>query len=227
MMGQIVKSPGPKKEKFGAEIVKDIMNRNTRNFLSILAGVFLAGVIVPLEAKEVELVGAGATFPYPLYSKMFYAYWKETGTKVNYQVIGSGGGQRQLINMTVDFGGSDAFMHLPGTIGYVELGYTLLERMPVVILQNKAGRFIKPSPASASIAANIPLPEDTRISLTDTASSGGYPMSSFTLIWIFKRISGSRIRQEFLVFDKAAEAKAFHRHPGNVWNPIASLFKYD
>jgi phosphate transport system substrate-binding protein len=61
-------------------------------------------------AKGVELIGAGATFPYPLYSKMFDVYNKEYGVKVNYQAIGSGGGIRQLINKTVDFGGSDAIM---------------------------------------------------------------------------------------------------------------------
>ena len=61
-------------------------------------------------AKEQELIGAGATFPYPLYSKMFDVYNKEYGVKVNYQAIGSGGGIRQLINKTVDFGGSDAIM---------------------------------------------------------------------------------------------------------------------
>lgn len=42
-------------------------------------------------AKDVELIGAGATFPYPLYSKMFDVYHKEYGVKVNYQAIGSGG----------------------------------------------------------------------------------------------------------------------------------------
>ena len=61
-------------------------------------------------AAEVELIGAGATFPYPLYSKMFDVYHKERGAKINYQAIGSGGGIRQLTNKTVDFGGSDAIM---------------------------------------------------------------------------------------------------------------------
>ncbi|MGA2468520.1 MAG: substrate-binding domain-containing protein, partial [Thermodesulfobacteriota bacterium] len=61
-------------------------------------------------AKDVELIGAGATFPYPLYSKMYDVYHKEYGVKVNYQAIGSGGGIRQLISKTVDFGGSDAIM---------------------------------------------------------------------------------------------------------------------
>lgn len=53
------------------------------------------------------LNGAGATFPYPLYSTWAGAYYKETGIKINYQSIGSGGGIRQIAERTVDFGASD------------------------------------------------------------------------------------------------------------------------
>src|SRR5258707_3909101 len=53
--------------------------------------------------------GAGATFPYPIYSKWFDVYAKENpGIKFNYQSIGSGGGIRMLSNRTVDVGASDA-----------------------------------------------------------------------------------------------------------------------
>ncbi|MFQ5441114.1 MAG: phosphate ABC transporter substrate-binding protein PstS [Thermodesulfobacteriota bacterium] len=54
------------------------------------------------------LNGAGASFPYPVYSAWGQAYYKDTGVKLNYQSIGSGGGQRQISNRTVDFGASDA-----------------------------------------------------------------------------------------------------------------------
>jgi len=57
-----------------------------------------------------DLNGAGASFPYPLYSTMFDAYHQEFGIEVNYQSIGSGGGQRQMLEQTVDFGGSDSPM---------------------------------------------------------------------------------------------------------------------
>jgi phosphate transport system substrate-binding protein len=53
------------------------------------------------------LNGAGATFPYPVYSAWAYDYNKITGLKLNYQSIGSGGGQRQITERTVDFGASD------------------------------------------------------------------------------------------------------------------------
>src|ERR1035437_2693200 len=57
-----------------------------------------------------ELTGAGATFPFPYYSKIFDEYNKKTNIKVNYQSIGSGGGIKQLQAKTVDFGASDAPM---------------------------------------------------------------------------------------------------------------------
>ncbi|MCD6525475.1 MAG: phosphate ABC transporter substrate-binding protein PstS [Desulfuromonas sp.] len=52
--------------------------------------------------------GAGASFPYPVYSGWAFKYQKDTGIKINYQSIGSGGGVRQISNRTVDFGASDA-----------------------------------------------------------------------------------------------------------------------
>ena len=57
-----------------------------------------------------ELTGAGATFPFPLYSKMFSEYNTLCGVKVNYQSIGSGGGIAQLQKQTVDFGATDGVM---------------------------------------------------------------------------------------------------------------------
>ena len=54
-------------------------------------------------SSSVDLTGAGATFPYPIYSKWFSDYATKTGVKINYQSIGSGGGIRQLSEGTVDF----------------------------------------------------------------------------------------------------------------------------
>jgi len=59
-------------------------------------------------AAEGLINGAGATFPYPLYSKWSFEYAKKTGAKLNYQSIGSGGGIKQIKAKTVDFGASDA-----------------------------------------------------------------------------------------------------------------------
>lgn len=84
------------------------MSRRT-NWLWVIAAATCL-LIGTANAADKELIGAGATFPYPLYSKMFDVYSKEHGVKVNYQAIGSGGGIRQLMNKTVDFGGTDAVM---------------------------------------------------------------------------------------------------------------------
>lgn len=58
-------------------------------------------------AKAQTITGAGASFPYPIYAKWASLYEKETGNRVNYQSIGSGGGQQQIISKTIDFGASD------------------------------------------------------------------------------------------------------------------------
>ena len=62
------------------------------------------------EAKTVALTGAGATFPYPIYSKWFDAYYRSTGNQVNYQSLGSGAGVKQFTEGTVDFGATDGPM---------------------------------------------------------------------------------------------------------------------
>ena len=70
---------------------------------SLLAGVLFAGAV-----HAVDITGAGATFPYPIYAKWADAYKKATGVGMNYQSIGSGGGIKQITAKTVDFGASDA-----------------------------------------------------------------------------------------------------------------------
>src|SRR5258707_11131191 len=61
-----------------------------------------------LTANAIDITGAGATFPYPIYAKWAEAYKAKTGIGLNYQSIGSGGGIQQIKNRTVDFGASDA-----------------------------------------------------------------------------------------------------------------------
>src|ERR687884_274798 len=71
---------------------------------ALAAGLALAAA----PAGAAGIPGAGATFPFPVYSKWAKAYRKETGTGLNYQSIGSGGGIRQIKAKTVDFGATDA-----------------------------------------------------------------------------------------------------------------------
>lgn len=96
-------------------------------------------VTASLAGAETLVNGAGATFPYPLYSKWFSEYAKiDKSVKFNYQSIGSGGGVKQITAQTVDFGASDAFLsdkelaaapgkllHIPTVMGAVVVTYNL------------------------------------------------------------------------------------------------------
>ncbi|GJE46507.1 phosphate ABC transporter substrate-binding protein PstS [Methylobacterium soli] len=68
----------------------------------------LATAQLAFPALAGDITGAGATFPFPVYSKWAEAYRKDTGTGLNYQSIGSGGGIKQIQARTVDFGATDA-----------------------------------------------------------------------------------------------------------------------
>ena len=278
----------------------------------LMMGSFVLTQKVSAQAGAKELIGAGATFPYPLYSKMFDVYHKEKGVQVNYQSIGSGGGIKQLQNKTVDFGASDAplsdeemkamgapvihvptclgavmitynlpgnpklkltsdviadiflgkikkwndprltalnpsaklpnmpisvvhrsdgsgttyvfsdylskvssawstkpgkgkaldwpvgigakgnegvggmIKQIPGSVGYVELAYVIQNKIPSALIKNKSGNFIEASLQSISASAAVKLPEDLRVSLTNTDAKDGYPITSFTYILLYQ-----------------------------------------
>ncbi len=286
--------------------------------------VLMFGVSSSVFAEVKELQGAGATFPYPLYSKMFKVYNNLYGVRVNYQAIGSGGGIRQLIAKTVDFGASDAPMkksemkkagaevvhipmvlgavvitynipgspqlkltsdiivdifsgkirkwnddgikainknvklpdlnitvvhrsdgsgttfifsdylakvnkswenkvgrgkslnwpvgiggkgnpgvtsyvkQLPGSIGYVELAFAIKNGLPVASVKNKSGNYVEPSVKTVSYAADVNIPHHARVSLTNTDSPGGYPLSSFTWLLLYKNQNYGKHSREMM-----------------------------
>jgi phosphate transport system substrate-binding protein len=276
-----------------------------------ILGLALAATLQVAHAGE-ELLGAGATFPYPLYSKMFSEYNKAKGVQINYQSIGSGGGVKQIFAETVDFGATDGFVEdkqlasaprkmlhipvvlgavtvtynlpevkalrltpsvlseifmgkitkwndpklkaintglalpdkkivvvhrsdgsgttsiftdylakvsadwktkvgagksvswpaglgakgnegvaglvrqMPGAIGYVELAYTIQNKMMRATMQNKAGSWVDASLASTTAAAGGAIPADTRINLTNPDAKDGYPISGFTWVLVYE-----------------------------------------
>ena len=291
-------------------------NGKEEKFMKKFVLAFLLMLTIGLTYGEtIELLGAGATFPAPLYTKMFDVYYKEMGVKVNYQAIGSGGGIQQLISRTVDFGATDAPMNekegkaakgevlhiplclgavviaynlpgnpllkltpdviadmflgkikkwsdkrikdlnpdakipdlpvvvvhrsdgsgttytfseylssvseewkskvgtgkslnwptgiggkgnpgvagyvkqTPGAVGYVELAYAKQTKLMYAILQNKKGKFIEASLKSISLAADVPMPEDMKVSIVNTASPEGYPICTFSWVLAYKEQS--------------------------------------
>lgn len=150
---------------------------------------------VPAGAAGGELQGAGATFPGPLYSKLFDTYIKEKNVAVNYQPIGSGGGILQLINKTIDFGGTDVpmnsnelksagaeILHFPVCIGAIAVTYNLpgkpeLSFSPDVIADIYLGKIKKwNDPRIASLNPKTTLP-DMAISVVHRSDGSG---SSYT-----------------------------------------------
>lgn len=274
----------------------------------------LALISTGTAAAQTSLTGAGASFPFPLYSKMFAEYKKATGVDVNYQSVGSGAGQKQIIERTVDFGASDNAMsneamkdapakllHLPtaigavvpaynlpgvseplkftgrvladiylgkirtwndkaiaavnpgvtipplpitvarrsdgsgttyafsdylskvsgewknkvgvgnslqwpvgtgargndgvagvvkstpGAIGYVELVYARQNKLPFGAVQNRAGKFVLADNGPAAAAAQgVVIPNDTRVSITNSANANAYPIASFTYVIFYQ-----------------------------------------
>ena len=141
---------------------------------------------------SVDLTGAGATFPYPIYSKWFATYAAKTGIKINYQSIGSGGGIRQLSEGTVDFGASDSpmkddeiakakgpILHIPTVLGAVAITYTLpevsgqLKLTGQIIADMFAGNIKKwNDPRISAINAGVKLPATDVLVVHRSESSG-------------------------------------------------------
>src|SRR5882757_9618952 len=105
----------------------------------IFLGLTIAFGLSATASAQMMVNGAGATFPYPIYSKWFDAYTKvDPSVRFNYQSIGSGGCQKQISEQTVDFGASDGpmsddnlakapgkLLHIPTVAGAVVLTYHL------------------------------------------------------------------------------------------------------
>lgn len=285
-------------------------------------GIAMAALAMTSSIYGAELLGAGATFPYPYYAKLFSEYHKKTGVKINYQAIGSGGGVQQLKSKTVNFGASDAFLsngelktmagpvvhiptclgavvlaynvpglsslkldaatiadiflgkithwndariqvlnpgvnlpnqklvsvhrsdgsgttaiftdylekvspewdqkvgsgksinwpiglgakgnagvagmikQVPGSVGYIELNYAVKNKMSYASVKNKSGRYIEADLDSTSLAADVAIPADTRVSITNTEADNGYPISGFTWLLVYQDLSLSNPNED-------------------------------
>jgi phosphate transport system substrate-binding protein len=127
------------------------MNRfNAKRMLAAAAGaVVLAGA-----AQAADISGAGATFPYPIYSKWAAAYKQQTGIGLNYQSIGSGGGIKQIKAKTVTFGASDMPLE-PKDLqeaGLVQFPMIIGGVVPVVNIKGvQGGQMVLDGPTVAAI----------------------------------------------------------------------------
>ncbi|HEU5298519.1 MAG TPA: phosphate ABC transporter substrate-binding protein PstS [bacterium] len=164
----------------------------------VVTAVLLLGAAAPGGAQTITLNGAGATFPFPLYSKWSQVYAAEKGVQLNYQSIGSGGGIRQFISKTVDFGASDGPMtdeqvaqaggralHIPMVAGAVVPVYNVpnvgqgLNFTPEVLADIFLGRITKwNDPHLAKANPNAALPAADLVVVHRSDGSGT------TAIWV-------------------------------------------
>ena len=123
-----------------------------KHLKTIVVAGLLAATVLP--AAAIDISGAGATFPYPIYAKWADAYKKETGVGLNYQSIGSGGGIKQIQARTVTFGASDAPLKGPDLDkgGLIQFPMVMGAIVPVVNLEGiKAGGLVLDGPTLAGI----------------------------------------------------------------------------
>lgn len=163
-----------------------------KSLSNLMKSTLIAGGIVGTSlCYAAQITGAGATFPAPMYTKWAEAYKGQTGTLINYQPIGSGGGVKQIQAKTVDFGASDdpvaaesleksGLAQFPAVIGGVVPVVNLKGVGPGQLKLNNAtlsdiyrARITKwNDPAIASVNPGVKLP-DTAITLVYRSDSSG------------------------------------------------------
>ena len=163
----------------------------------VLAGIFL-GTITKWNDPKIAAINKGVKLPATGIvivhrsdgsgtSNIFTTYLAKVSTDWNTKV-----GHGSSVNWPVGLGGkgnegvAGLIKQTPGAIGYIELAYAIQNAMPYAKMQNKAGNFITPSIASVTAAANIRIPPDSKVSLTNTDAADGYPISGFSWVIIYK-----------------------------------------
>jgi phosphate transport system substrate-binding protein len=165
---------------------------NPHKFASrLFFGLGFAAFAIGAQA-QMTINGAGATFPYPIYSKWFDEYAKvDPSVRFNYQSIGSGGGQKQILAQTVDFGASDApmsddnlakapgkLLHIPTVAGAVVLTYNLAANQALKLDgETVAGIFMGQikkwnDPKIAALNAGVSLPDQEIVVVHRSDGSG-------------------------------------------------------
>jgi len=101
-------------------------------------------------------------------------------------------GKASAVNWPAGLGGKGSegvaglVKQTPGAVGYVELAYAKQNNMPFANIQNKSGKYITPTLEATTLASNVTIPADSKVSITDTDNPKGYPIASFTWALIYK-----------------------------------------
>jgi phosphate transport system substrate-binding protein len=173
---------------------------------SIVADMF-AGRISKWNDKKIAALNPGTAFPdtavIPIYradSSGTTSVFTEYLAKVSPEWAKSPG-HGKTVKWPTGLGGkgnegvTGQVKNTPGAVGYVELTYATAEKLPMADLKNHAGAFVTPTMKAVSEAAAGALktmPEDFRVSITDSEGKGAYPISAFTYLLINKEMTGAK-----------------------------------
>jgi phosphate transport system substrate-binding protein len=174
--------PGNAQLRFTPDVIADIflgrINKwNDQRILAINPGVKLPDMNITVVHRS---DGSGTTNIFSDYLSKVSPEWKEkvgAGTSLSWPTGLGGKGNPGVAGLV---------QQTPGSIGYVELIYALQNKMPYGMVKNKKGNFVTATLASTSKAADINLPDDMKVSLTDSDAPEGYPISGFTWILVYK-----------------------------------------
>lgn len=163
------------------DVLADIFMGNIKKWNDAKIKAINKGVNLP--ATDIQIVhrtdGSGTTNIFTTYLAKVSKDWETKvgkGSSVSWPV-GLGGKGNEGVAGTIK--------QTPGAIGYIELAYAIQNSMPYAKMQNKAGNYITPSIASVTSAANISIPADGKVSLTNTDAADGYPISGFSWVIIY------------------------------------------
>jgi len=174
----------------------------------IIAGIFLGKItkwndpLITSENKGAKLPdlaitivhrsdGSGTTYVFTDYLSKVNTEWRTkigTTRTVSWPVGVEGDGNEGVASVV---------KAVNGAVGYIELTYAMQKHVDFAQIKNSSGKYIKASLESTSLAANVDIPADTRISITNSSVADAYPISSFTWIIIYKeQFYNNRTKEE-------------------------------
>ncbi|MFA7369104.1 MAG: phosphate ABC transporter substrate-binding protein PstS, partial [Kiritimatiellales bacterium] len=179
--------PGDPQLRLTEEVIADIFMHNISNWSDprirrLNPDVNLPNLdIVVLHRSD----SSGTTFVFTDYLSKVSPVWRKS--------VGCGKDVRWPTGMGLERNDGIAgfITKIPGSIGYMEYGFARSGKLACASVRNRSGRFIYPSEQTITAAADVDIPDDTRMMITDTAAENGYPISTFS--WLIFRSKDGRI----------------------------------
>lgn len=168
--------------KLTAEVISEIYRGKITKWNDAKLTALNPGVSLPDKAitPVYRSDGSGTTFVFSDYMSKTDEAWKSA--------LGSGKSLKFTVGVAAkgNPGVAGVISQTDGSIGYIGSEYALAQGIPTALLKNAAGNFIEATTASISAAADVEIPADTRLMITNSANPQAYPISTFTWIIVYK-----------------------------------------